>query len=84
MTYLKSNLVYCFQNSVRMDVQESIDQFEKIFFKSSQRENKQWKAISDQDNIEESDLQEVDNLDKKQMRRDARKQRSDEWSKFNI
>jgi hypothetical protein len=30
--YLKSNLVYCFQNSVRMDVQDAIDTFEKTHF----------------------------------------------------
>lgn len=37
MSYLKSNLVYCFQNSVRLDVQEAIEAFERTHFHFNQK-----------------------------------------------
>jgi hypothetical protein len=39
MTYLKQNLVYCFQNNTRMDVQDAIDNFELRFFSYQQRKD---------------------------------------------
>lgn len=37
IAYLKSNLIYVFQNSVRMDVQDAIESFEKIYFHLNQK-----------------------------------------------
>ena len=62
MKYLRSNLVYCFQNSTRLDVLDAIESFEQRFFTYQQRrESKQdeKKEVSEQraeDNIESAEM----------------------------
>lgn len=64
-----------------MDVQDAIDNFEKVFFKQNYRQfqQQQQKAIENlkSDEIDEQDLQVED---KKSMRRQARQNiKQDEW-----
>lgn len=88
ISYLKQNLVYCFQNNTRIDVQDAIDGFEARFFSYAQRKaagqairsrKKKSEALEEESEanmIDEKDL-EVKQMDKKLMRREARKQVSD-------
>mmetsp|Transcript_4313 Transcript_4313/g.7289 ORF Transcript_4313/g.7289 Transcript_4313/m.7289 type:complete len:464 (-) Transcript_4313:184-1575(-) len=39
--YLKQNLVYCFQNTTRLQLQEKIEFFERLFFNSTNRAKRQ-------------------------------------------
>lgn len=88
ISYLKQNLVYCFQNNTRIDVQDAIDGFEARFFSYAQRKaagqairsrKKTAEALEEESEanmIDEKDL-EVKQMDKKLMRREARKQVND-------
>jgi len=77
MKYLRQNLVYCFQNSTRLDVLDAIEKFEHRFFSYQERRQddsqKKEEEARKADEINENDTAEVDNMSKKLMRREARK-----------
>ena len=81
MKYLRSNLVYCFQNSTRLDVLDAIESFEQRFFSYQQRREQEQSSKKNkstsaskiaEESIEEGDL-EADQMSKKVLRREARK-----------
>ena len=77
MKYLRKNLVYCFQNSVRLDVLDAIDSFEQRFFSYQQRRaNKQDEPEEQhEDTIQGEDIA-TTQMSKKLMRREARRSQS--------
>mmetsp|Transcript_27436 Transcript_27436/g.41714 ORF Transcript_27436/g.41714 Transcript_27436/m.41714 type:complete len:146 (-) Transcript_27436:1-438(-) len=89
ITYLKDNLMYCFQNNVRLEVQEAIDSFEKRFFSYQERQARKMDAKSSrakmaqdkEDELAEDealiDEKSLDRKTKQMMRREARRKRKE-------
>ena len=75
VSYLKANTVYCFQNAVRMNLQGAIDSFERAYFKHKPRQQISTRSSPSRnmDTIESEDLAEMRQMDKKIMRREARR-----------
>ena len=79
MKFLKNNLAYIFQNSVRQELQGAIEDFEQNFFSFKVLEQRRAEEAAEkaklnaEDQIEDSDLQDVGHLEKKAMRREQRK-----------
>ena len=75
--YLKNNLIYCFQNSTRLEMQEAIEKFDQKFFKGqSARLQARRDAMKQEDEtITAEDVTELKQSEKKLLRREARKQK---------
>jgi hypothetical protein len=41
MKYLRQNLIYCFQNTARLDLLDAIDQFDQRFFSYTAKKERQ-------------------------------------------
>lgn len=72
--YLRQNLIYCFQNSVRLDVLDAIDQFDQRFFSYTAR--KQQMIEEKQSKKKGNDgHEELDQYEKKKLRKEARQRK---------
>lgn len=75
--YLKSNIVFCFNNSTRMEIQEALGEFEQAYYRGQPRRTHITERPSaTRDTIEEDDHKELGQKDKKLLRREARRSKS--------